>query len=243
MRGLRARILVTRPEPGASATATRLQVSGYSPIVLPLTQIKGLAAKWNSALAGADATVATSANAIRYAPPEALAMLASKPCFAVGEETALSARDAGFRDVVAGEGDASALAELVIEKTGRSVRFAYLTGRVRRDGFEQRLAHSGRHVEIIETYDTVPIAYSPAKLTAILAGGTDAVMLYSGKAAEALATLPDAERHFANATLFGLSDRIGSALPPSWRKRFQAAGTPDEAALFKLLEAAFPPTP
>jgi uroporphyrinogen-III synthase len=240
---VRPRILVTRPEPEASATASRLDAAGFEAIVLPLTEIRALAADMPTELVRSDAAVATSANAIRHAPAKVLAILANKPCFAVGEETARAARDAGFRDVVAGEGDAAALAELVIERTDPGARLSYLTGRIRRDGFEQKLAQSDRHVEIVETYDTVPIAYSPAKLSAALAGGIDAVLLYSGKAAEALAALPNADRRLANATLYGLSERIGSALPSRWRKMFHAAGTPDEAALFKLLEAAFPPTP
>jgi len=210
-------------------------------VVLPLTEIKALSAK--APAPNPDAAIATSANAIRHAPAKVVAMLADQPCFAVGEETARAAREAGFRNVVTGESDAAALAALVIARTGQGARLAYLTGRVRRDGLEQKLAESGRHVEIIETYDTVPIIYSPAELAGVLAGGIDAVLLYSGKAAEALANLADADRHFGNAALFALSERIGSALRPHWRKRFQAAGTPDEAALFRMLEAAFPPTP
>lgn len=240
---MRARVLVTRPEPGASATARRLEAAGFGAIVLPLTEIVGLEAKAPPALADSDAAVATSANAIRHASADVLAMLAGKPCFAVGEETARAAKHAGFKDIIAGEGDADALARRVIAGTGRGARLAYVTGRVRRDGFEQKLEQSGRHLDILETYDAVPIARLPAKLDEILAGGFEAALLYSGKAAEALAALPDADRRLGDAALFGLSERIGSALPAQWRKRFRAAGTPDEAALFKLLEAAFPPTP
>jgi uroporphyrinogen-III synthase len=238
---VRPRILVTRPEPGASTTAGRLETAGFQAVLLPLTEIKGLAPA--APRVQADAVVATSANAVRHALADMLALLADKPCFAVGDETAGAAERAGFRDVVSGDGDADALARLVIDKTGHGARIAYLTGRMRRDGFEQALVRAGRQVEIVETYDTVAIAYSPAALAQKLAGGVDAVLLYSGKAAEALAGLPGAEEHFGEASLLGLSERIGSALPPAWRKRFRAAGTPDEAALFTLLAAAFPPTP
>lgn len=239
MRALR--IVVTRPEPGASATAERLETAGFQAILLPLTEIRGLAPA--APRVQADAIVATSANAVRHAPTEMLALLADKPCFAVGGETASAAKRAGFLKVTPGDGDAAALAQLVIDNTGNGARLAYLTGRVRRDGFERALVRAGRQVEIVETYDTVAIAYPPAALAQKLAAGVDAVLLYSGKAAEALASLPAAERHFGDAVLLGLSERIGSALPQAWRKRFRAAGTPDEAALFRLLAAAFPPTP
>ena len=34
------RVLVTRPEPGASRTATRLRAAGHVPVVLPLSEVR-----------------------------------------------------------------------------------------------------------------------------------------------------------------------------------------------------------
>ncbi|RWD19075.1 MAG: uroporphyrinogen-III synthase, partial [Mesorhizobium sp.] len=39
------RVLVTRPEPGASRTAQRLEEMGFQPILLPLTETVALPAK------------------------------------------------------------------------------------------------------------------------------------------------------------------------------------------------------
>lgn len=105
------------------------------------------------------------------------------------------------------------------------------------------MATAGRKVEIVETYDTLPVAHSAHDLDQILAGRIDAVLLHSVRAAELLAGLPDAGRRFDAAILLGLSERIGAALPATLRKSFRSAGTPDEAALFRLLGEAFPPTP
>ncbi|RVD11473.1 uroporphyrinogen-III synthase, partial [Mesorhizobium sp. M7A.F.Ca.ET.027.02.1.1] len=38
------RVLVTRPEPGASRTAHRLEEAGFQPVLLPLTETKALPA-------------------------------------------------------------------------------------------------------------------------------------------------------------------------------------------------------
>lgn len=239
---MRARVLVTRPEPGASATAPRLREAGFEPVMLPLTEIKALPVEADAGRA-TDAVVVTSANAIRHAPSNLLTTLAEKPCFAVGEETARAAVEAGFEETVSARGDATVLADLAVAGTRPADRILYLTGKIRRPELEDMLAAAGRTVETVETYDTLTVAYSVDDLDRLLAGRIDAVLLHSARAAELLAGLSDASRRLPAAVFLGLSERIAAALPPALRKRFRAAGTPDEAALFRLLGEAFPPTP
>ncbi|MDQ2632708.1 MAG: uroporphyrinogen-III synthase, partial [Pseudomonadota bacterium] len=100
------RVLVTRPEPGASQTARRLDALGFRPLKLPLHEIRPLPAVSGAVPDAITAVAATSANAIRHAPAALLDRLSKLPCFAVGEATAAIARDAGFSNVVDGEGDA-----------------------------------------------------------------------------------------------------------------------------------------
>ncbi len=120
------RVLVTRPEPGASRTARRLEDQGFQPLLLPLTRTQALPV---DALPGDVAAVAiTSANAIRHAPREIVAALAALPCHAVGARMAQAARAAGFLSVDEGPGTAEALADaLAGSLSGRSV--VYLCGR------------------------------------------------------------------------------------------------------------------
>ena len=58
------RLLVLRPEPGASATAGRARTLGLDPVLMPLFEIEPIA--WTAPdPAGFDALLLTSANAVR----------------------------------------------------------------------------------------------------------------------------------------------------------------------------------
>lgn len=102
------RLLVLRPEPGASETAARARAIGLEPIVAPLFEI--IAVGGPPVEAGRyDAVLLTSANGARNAP----AGLTALPCFAVGESTARAARSAGFGEVRTGPCDGAAAAAMM----------------------------------------------------------------------------------------------------------------------------------
>src|SRR3954468_16736309 len=77
------RVLVTRPQPGASRTMRRLRELGFEPLLLPLTETVGLPVGADAASDNAVAVAATSANAVRHAPKELIGALAALPCHAV----------------------------------------------------------------------------------------------------------------------------------------------------------------
>lgn len=226
------RVLVTRPEPGASATAARLARAGFVPLTLPLSRVAGVDAGPSEGRFAAVA--ATSANAVRFAGGGLLGGLRDKPFFAVGTRTAEAALHAGFVEVREGEGDAAALARLVPAAGGR---VAYLCGRVRRPDFETALRARGVEAVPFETYDT--LAHAPSREAIMLLGPApvDAVLLFSAMGAEAYARL--AERREAagilkHAQAFALSPRIAAALPPAVPCR--VASRPEEDALLVALE-------
>src|SRR4051794_25280604 len=96
------RLVVLRPEPGASATAERARMLGLEPVMVPLFEVEPVA--WQAPDAARfDALLLTSANAVRMGGEE-LSKLRRLPVHAVGEATARSALDAGFD--VASLGDA-----------------------------------------------------------------------------------------------------------------------------------------
>ncbi len=102
------RLLILRPEPGASETADRARAMGLAPVVAPLFAIAGLPGPPVDP-APFDAVLLTSANGARHAPAGA----AGLPCFAVGESTAAAARAAGFVAVRTGPGDGAAAAAMM----------------------------------------------------------------------------------------------------------------------------------
>ncbi|RAZ85318.1 uroporphyrinogen-III synthase [Mesorhizobium hawassense] len=231
------RVLVTRPEPGASRTARRLEAQGFQPVVLPLTVTSALLAE---ATVGADtvAVSVTSANAVRHAPKALIATLVGLQCHAVGKRTAEACRAAGFSSVTEGPGDAEALAGTIAGGlAGKTV--IYLCGRVRFPVFEQRLTAAGVHVRAVETYDTKAVDYGDAEVFAALSGQpVEAALLYSAKASAALASLiarPILRLLFENTEFLTLSARVAEPLDAAAGRRIRIAPQPDEDALLALL--------
>lgn len=88
------KVVVLRPEPGASATVRRARGRGMEPVAVPLFEIEPL--PWEAPnLAKFDAILLTSANAVRSAGDQ-LQELRGLSVYAVGEATAAAAREAGF---------------------------------------------------------------------------------------------------------------------------------------------------
>lgn len=234
------RVLVTRPEPGASRTMSLLRDRGFEPILLPLTETVAMPVAADPPEAGAAAVAITSANAVRHAPKEVIAALAALPCHAVGKRTAEAARKSGFLSVSEGPGDAEALADsLAGDVPGKTI--VYLCGRVRFPAFEQRLEAAGVPVQAVETYDTLAVDYPDEAVLARLSGQpADAALLYSAKAAQALQALtsrPTLQELFEKTWFFALSARIAATLDGTAGTRLRIAEQPDEETLLALLQA------
>ena len=232
-----ARVLVTRPEPGASATARRLVAAGHQPVVLPLSEIHALSPELPSA-GTVDIVAATSANALRHLPPVPAALL-GRPCYTVGARTAEEARRAGFTDVRAADGDGAALAAMIVATERGGTTVLYLCGRVRRPEFERSLEQAGIAVHPVEIYDT---RFLEPGLTAInhAAGGRpiDAVLLYSAETARVMASIiaaGDPANLFAEASLLCLSAQVAAALETLGSARTYVPMVPTEDGLLALI--------
>lgn len=228
------RVVVTRPEPGARATARRLRGMGHEPVLLPLSEIVGLRVEAWPAPEGFAAVAVTSANAVRLAPPELIADFATLPCHAVGARSAQAAQEAGFEVVVEATGDVARLAEALVAHLPRGARVLYPCGRVRRPELEAALNAAGLEVAPVETYDTRTPPRSAAEAAALDERTADAVLLYSAEAARAIAPWLD-HPALLRARLICLSRRVAAALDPRIRARCTIAATPDEDALLALL--------
>lgn len=225
------RVLVTRPEPAASATAVTLREMGFEPIVLPLSRIEPLPVRADTAIGKYILVAASSANAIRHADAPVLQALSSLPFFAVGDRTAETARTAGFSDVHSAAGDVGDLAALVLATAAAGDHIAYLCGCVRRPDFETIMADAGIAVSPIETYDTLDMVIAEPSLAF---APVDFALLYSVKAAEAL-------RHWINhptlqhAVFCCMSARIADALRVE-SGRIRVASSPEQDALLRVLD-------
>ena len=228
------RVLVTRPEPGASATAQALRSAGFDPVVLPLTGIRPLAVP-ETGLPAVDAIALTSANAVRYAPVSLLATIRAIPLHAVGATSAQAARDAGFANVIAGPGDADGLATAMGETLAPGSTVLYLCGKVRKPEFEQRLRSRGIRVIPIETYDTVPAEVTDGEVDKLDSGRLFAALVHS---AEALAARPAVARSFETTRLGAISRRAAVPAEAVFAGRIVVAREPTEAAMIEALAAS-----
>lgn len=242
------RVLVTRPQPGAARTSSRIAERGHLAIELPLTEIVAI----DTSVAAGDVAVgsaskgdrggsrtsvaATSANALRHAPKHLLERLKHLPCFAVGGETARQAQEAGFSRIWEGSGDADALAGAII-KEAPGMTVLYLCGRLRLSTFERQLSDAGIAVEPLETYDTVPVGYSSERLATIVGKmPIDAVLLYSVHAAQNfLKQAWPSATVVGNTRLLCISARVAERLADVEKSRILVAEEPTEDALLALI--------
>lgn len=120
------RLLVLRPEPGASATVERARNRGLDAVAMPLFEIE--AVEWTAPDPSEfDALLLTSANAVRCGGPRLVALL-GLPVHAVGEATAEAAQTAGFAVVTIGHAGVDAL----LASLDPDVRLLHLCGEDRR---------------------------------------------------------------------------------------------------------------
>ena len=232
------RVLVTRPRPGAEATARRLEAMGLEPLVAPLSETVPLPPP-ETLPADPDAVAVTSANALRHASPQLLEGLLTLPCFAVGEATAAAARKAGFADVATGSGDAAGLASHVAAALKPDAKLLYLCGRVRLSDFEGLMAEAGIAVLPLETYDSRPVEDASAHLLRTAGGSAiDAVLLHSATAAAAMAdllALPALRNLFESTRFYALSPRIATTLGDAGGRQVSISEEPNESALLARL--------
>jgi len=232
-------VLVTRPQPGASATAERLSAMGFEPVVLPLTRVVPVPLPDVPNASAFDGVAITSANAARHLPSGLAEALASLPVFAVGERTADAAREAGMGDVKVSGGDGTALARLVVDELGEGRRLLYLAGRERRPEFERELAHRSFRVTTVETYATEDIEPSAAVRGQLVAGGAPwAATVFSPRGGTVLSALlqrPELGTIRRETQFFCISDRAAAPLRAFAADRIRISETPDEEGILRLL--------
>jgi uroporphyrinogen-III synthase len=236
------RVLVTRPEPGASATASALRRAGFDPVIASLTAILPLPVDDAFNIDAIDAVAATSANALRHAPERLLVRLAGLPLFTVGEATTAIARKAGFRSITTGNGDAADLVDSLLASIPTRSTVLYLCGKVRRPDFERALGAGGPKTVLLETYDTQRRDVVDAARQLLGSGSRfHAVLIHSSEAAVALADVlarPEVAGLLDEAMLVAISARAATPVEALFGRRIVIAPQPNDAAMVSMLTTA-----
>jgi len=220
------KLLVTRPEPGASATAARLAAMGYEPVVVPCLTIRTTTPRLPEHPA---ALIITSGQAVPALP----ATLHHVPAFCVGDATAAKLRQAGFTRVESAGGNAEDLARLV---TARRLTGLHLLAVGERHGLAlaRKLREAGIPVLRRKVYAVTPARHLPDRVaTALEAGEISGALFYSAETARAFARLNPPGT--AGITAYALSEMVAIALQDLPWKQIRAAVVPTEADLMALL--------
>lgn len=210
------RLVLLRPEPGASESAGRAAALGIDAVKLPLFEL--VRVQWTVPdPASFDALLLTSANTIRHGGP-GLERLRRLPVQAIGAATAEAARDAGFSVAKVGGAGVDAL----LAGLPKGMRLLHLGG-------EERTAPQahGAHIAPVTVYRAAPIDQPPSALEAIKGA---VVAVHSRRAGERLADLV-ADR--TATSVVALSDEAASGLGAGWQS-VAIAPRPSDATLLAL---------
>ncbi len=180
-----ARVLITRAEPEASATAALVAQMGHDPVTLPLTQtetlsdglqhVRGLAETDRGLL------VATSARAIQVLAEAGLASWAVKYRWAVvGERAASLLRDLGADLIARPTANVSELIDLL---SGRDEAMIYLAAADRKPALEDRFPA----MQVIAIYRARALGgFDTAAINLLRADPPDHAFVYSARGANLL---------------------------------------------------------
>lgn len=185
------RVLVTRPEEDAGGLVERIAALGHEAVHAPLIKIETRAGV-EIDLAGAQAIVATSRNALRaLATNPALDAALQLPLLAVGRATAAFAREMGFREVHTGPGDGSGLAETIRAMLNPAHgALLHISGETLAFDLAAALAPAGFTIRRAIVYRSTPADRLPPLVADRLRDSSlDAVTLMSPRTAETYARL------------------------------------------------------
>ena len=211
------RVLVLRPEPGASATVERARKRGLEAVAAPLFEIEPV--EWDAPEAASfDAMLLTSANAVRHAG-EKLKDLRGLPVHAIGSATAEAAREAGFD--VASSGDAGV--DRLLGSIEPDLKLLRLAG-------EDRKAPANARQEIT----AITVYRSKPRASETEFNDDDVLLVHSPRASRRLAELVAPDRR-SRISVAAFSTEAADATGDGWAA-VEAADAPNDDALLALAE-------
>lgn len=206
------RVLVLRPEPGASATVRTARCMGLDAIAVPLFRIEPV--EWSAPDAARfDGVLLTSANAVRCGGGQLTSLRAIK-AYAVGEATADAARHAGFD--IAAIGDAGV--DRLLASIDPNLRLLHVCGTDRREPEQPRQAIVALPVYESSVIESPDLTSAPGNIA----------LIHSPRAGCRFAELV-ANR--ASVAIAAISQAAADAAGDGWRQISIAEQPSDEALL------------
>ncbi len=231
-------VLVTRPDEEGLALANQLKTIGIEPLLEPMLIVENLPVD-DLSYDKTQAYIITSANSIK-------ALLKLKPdmeipLFAVGNASAVTARNSGFKTVYSADGDADDLAKLVDDiLSPNEGDLLYITGKTQSGNLVQKLSSLGFGCREVFVYETIPRrSLSRPTVAAIKNDKVGTILLYSSKTAEVVVTLIRKSRlvrQCKKITIICLSEGIASVAKELQWYNVLVSDKPTQESMLDLLE-------
>ena len=207
------RIVVLRPEPGATATVDRARKLGLDAVPIPLFEVEPVS--WTAPEPGGfDGLLLTSANAVRQGG-EGLKNLRGLKAYVVGEATAEAAREVGFD--IASTGDSGV--ERLLGSIEPELKLLHLCGADRRESDDAK-----QQITPIIVYRAKPLAPDLSAVKESVA------LIHSPRAGRRFAELV---RDRSTISVAAISDAAAEAVGEGWRT-VETADRPNDEALLAL---------
>lgn len=236
-------LVITRPEPGLSETAEKVNQLGWRPLLMPVMMIQALPigfVKTNNI----QAIIFTSRQAVS---PMVQQLITQKiayqqiPVFTVGDITAQDAKEAGFINVVSADKDAVALAVLITDTLHHHKgRLLFPSAKGQGQLLMALLKQSGFSIVHYEAYQAQPVnKLSDIFLQALEAEKINSILFFSSETARFfIELLPDNTHQYLNSIqAIGISIKTKKILDyVSWRSVDVAAHPKTEEMLCLIKE-------
>ena len=230
-------ILLTRPLEDCSEMILKFKSLGHQVSHLPLLIVE----KVNYDLinfSSFEGIIFTSANAIKFLDLKSVDKKIL--CFCVGEATEKTARNYGFQNVIAAEGNVENLKELILQNFDKKDgNLIYISGETVSTDLDQQLLKVGYNVKRIVNYRTLHNKnFNEKFVTELKQKMPDIVYVYSQNSAASFLNyikLQQLESLWMNTNLMCIGEKTSSILNEiKWKKIFLFNPGEEEFLLYKI---------
>ena len=230
-------ILLTRPLEDCHEMILKFQSLGHEVSHLPLINIEGLKYKPlnYSEFRG---IIFTSANAVKFLDIKGIDKKIT--CFCVGSATEKKARNTGFQNVFAADGNVDNLKELILQNFNSSEgKLLYISGEVISSNLDQDLISNGYTIKRLINYRTNPVEkYDEDFIEKLKLKMPEITYIYSQNSAINFLSIIknyQLETLWMNTNLMCIGEKASSILNEiKWKKIFLFNPGEEEFLLYKI---------
>ncbi len=227
-----AKVIITRAQPGADATALRVLELGLSPIISPALSLRLVHPVPAIPIEGCAGILFTSANGVRFFTR--VSDVRNLIAWCVGPSTSAAAREVGFANVYDADGNSADLAKLVAQKSvPDDGHLVHIANTAAGNALQSELLRKGFDIRFVGLYEPTEITkLNDEAAQCVDAGKSFCVLIHSAKGAAAFAKL-FAPFEGVQTTFICVSDK--AAKPVSHLGAIRVADRPNEDALLQNL--------